>query len=208
MDVLAAAETEAGLKFLRTHFSELRVALIASACLVGAGTGLAWQADRQYRAAALAREAAFRLRSEAERGLHDRASGQLRAATLAAIRERGLIGDEHRLDWIRLIDEIRDSGRVAALDYQFGTPQAIDTDGVTDYRFRRSGMQLHMRLLHEGDFLFVLAQLRERASALIRMRSCRLARLADEDAGNGRSARLDVYCRLDWITVSSPDAGA
>lgn len=200
------------MKFLRAHFTELRLALIVAAALVGSGTIVAWQAELHFKNSEAQHEDAIRLRNEAAQRLHDLEHGGMRAreraAMVAAIRNRGLIGDERRVDWIRLLDEIRHSGRVAALDYRFSAPQAIDTETTPDPRFRRSEMQLHLRLLHEGDFLFALAQLRERASALIRIRHCRLTRLADEAGGDGQSPRIDAHCRLDWITVNLPEAGA
>lgn len=117
-------------------------------------------------------------------------------AVLSAMQERGLIGEEERADWIRVLNEVAAERAIADLHHELSSPQPIATDGNAPMQFQYSRMRLQMRLLHEGDLLHLIDRLRQRARAIVHVRACELAW-----AGDGTTANLDADCQLDWISI-------
>ena len=62
-------------------------------------------------------------------------------------------------------------------------------------------MRLQVELLHEGELLAFLADLRDTVQALIQVRSCAMERIAPSTANRGNNAQLKAECTLEWITL-------
>ena len=62
-------------------------------------------------------------------------------------------------------------------------------------------MRLQMQLLHEGELLGFLAELRNAVQALVQVRSCSIERIAPSSAGRGSNAQIKADCTLEWITL-------
>jgi len=70
------------------------------------------------------------------------------------------------------------------------------------YEFMSSAMKLQMQLLHEGDLLGFLADLRANVRALIVVRQCNVERIARATSNErGTQAQLKADCDIDWITL-------
>lgn len=111
------------------------------------------------------------------------------------LQQRGLIGPEQRAAWA---DRLRMLGRLYApskLDYQLQAQQRLPEH--PDFAY--SAMQLHLQLLHEGDFLAVLDALEKTQSAYVRARKCTLQRMPV--VGEALSPTLEAECVMEWITV-------
>lgn len=114
------------------------------------------------------------------------------------LQERGVIGDEQRLEWIELLKDIRDRRRLLDLEYEIAPQRQIEGSSDNDFSFYASAMKLQVKLLHEEDLERLLADLRSQAKALIMVRSCTVSRLpivSDEHAN------LLAACEIDWITL-------
>jgi hypothetical protein len=115
------------------------------------------------------------------------------------LKNRGIIGAEQRLDWIEAIGRIKAARRISQFDYEFAPQRPVDAAilpggaAAGGFTIMASQMRLHMRLLHEGDLLNVLDDLRATAPALIQVRGCKI----DHSA----SAQLNADCTLEWITL-------
>ena len=118
------------------------------------------------------------------------------------LQERGIIGDEPRLDWVELLKEIRDQHRLIDLRYEIAPQRQLDGQPSNDFAFYASAMKLQLKLLHEEDLTRLLDDLRQQAKALIRVKSCRMERLeaTGEERGGGR-ANLQADCEIDWLTL-------
>jgi phytoene dehydrogenase-like protein len=115
----------------------------------------------------------------------------------------GLIGQEHRLDWIEQIRKIKQARRLIDLQYELMPQQPLDPtllpSGGSAFEFMSSTMHMQMQLLHEEDLLNFLNDLRENVTAFVRVRSCSVDRTV-QDMG-GPTAQLHADCLLDWITL-------
>ncbi len=118
------------------------------------------------------------------------------------LQERGIIGDEQRLDWVELLKEIRDKHRLIDLRYEIAPQRMLDGQLGNDFVFFASSMKLELKLLHEEDLTRLLDDLRRLAKALIRVKSCRIERLpaTGEQRGGGR-ANLLADCEIEWLTL-------
>ena len=62
-------------------------------------------------------------------------------------------------------------------------------------------MKVQIKLLHEEDLTRFLAELRQRARALIQIKRCNVSRLPQEAGDSGLNAQLLADCQIDWVTV-------
>ncbi len=128
------------------------------------------------------------------------------------LKARGYIGPEKRLNWVEAIARIKAERRIFKLDYEFAPQRAVDASLLPGgalaggFEILSSQMRLNMHLLHEGELLAFLADLRgglrsNTIEALVLVRSCALERLGTSSADRGSKAQLKADCTLEWITV-------
>ena len=128
-----------------------------------------------------------------------------------ALKARGSIGPERRLDWIDAIARIKAARRIFKLDYEFAPQKPVDPSilpggaAAGGFEIMSSQMRLHMQLLHEGELLAFLSdlttELRSSVEALVLVRSCTTERLAPGSTDRGSKAQLKADCTLEWITL-------
>lgn len=176
--------------------------LAATGLMIAAGAALVVAADAQLRTAAARSGDAARQLAEYREKLRQAAdeAEQIRqdAAGYERLRVRGIVGGERRRDWVELILAIQARRRLTGLHYEFAPQRRLDPPQPASPGFRSSRMSLQMPLLHEGDLVGFIDDLRREAPAIVRVRRCRVARLAA--AGDG--AQLIADCQLDWITLA------
>lgn len=128
------------------------------------------------------------------------------------LKQRGIVGAEQRLDWIELINHIKTTRRISKLDYDFAPQRKIDAallpEGAEAGGMRLMTSQMHLRLslLHEGELLGFLDDLRTTAPALIQVRVCNLARSMPDPADSaqhGIRPQLKAECTVEWITLKA-----
>lgn len=128
------------------------------------------------------------------------------------LKARGLIGPERRLDWVEAIARIKAARQISKLDYEFLPQRRVDASilpgGATagGFEFMSSQMRLQIHLLHEGELLAFLSDLRtdlrNNVQALVSVRACTIERLpAPSSAARGGRAQLKAECTLEWITL-------
>ena len=128
----------------------------------------------------------------------------LRFQELAA---RGLVGAENRLDWIEQIARVRTQRRIIDLEYEFDPQHPVDNltlpagANAGTYRFLSSTQKIRLKMLHEGDLLGLIDDLRTTVRAHLQLRSCELERIPPNPLERGINANLSANCVLDWITV-------
>jgi hypothetical protein len=137
---------------------------------------------------------------EEERELRDK------IALFQQLQERGIIGQEERLNWVEQIAHIKTARRLFDFQYELA-PQKPLADGLLpggavagDYEFMSSTMNLRMPLLHENDLLGFLADLRRNVHAHLMVRDCTIDR-TPQAQDRGIAAQLQAICTIDWITL-------
>lgn len=120
--------------------------------------------------------------------------------------EKGIIGQEERLDWVEHIARIKSARRLLDVQYEIQPQAPISAAALPGgaaagaYEIMASTMKLHMQLLHEDDLLGFIADLRQAVHADLLVRECRMER----NAGGGQApvqAQLQADCTIDWVTL-------
>lgn len=143
---------------------------------------------------------------------HDRAVYAKYADRYAELTRQGVIGEEPRLKWVEALERINQGLRLPMLRYEIQPRTLVSAtasranEGVL--RLFRSSMTLDMGLLHEGELLALLAQLRRSTGGRFEVRRCdmRLASVARGIAFDVRQPNLLAVCVLDWYSLKlEPD---
>ncbi|OHC67776.1 MAG: hypothetical protein A2045_07665 [Rhodocyclales bacterium GWA2_65_20] len=123
------------------------------------------------------------------------------------IEARGHLGQEHRLEWVERIAQIKNARRLIDIQYELSPQKPVDAallpNGGTagGYEFMASTMKLQIQLLHEDDLLGFLNDLNGSVQAFLHVRGCHVERAAKSGAERGIAAQLKAECTIDWITL-------
>lgn len=124
-----------------------------------------------------------------------------KSALFSNLSARGVIGEEQRLDWVEEIRRIRDERKLLDVQYEIAPQQVLDKAPIAGYNFNASTMRIRMKLLHEGDLLNFINDLRARAKAFIKVRGCSVVRI-ERGTQITDVAMLNAECQIDWITIA------
>lgn len=187
------------------EFALIRLALVSLAGAVGIGMAAvfasSWYrhdaANNQHQAQ-LSRDAAYTRFAHVENEKQEIRTFQPQYLVL---RERGLIGEENRLNWVDQIRQIQEQRRLPPLTYEIEPQQPIRIDGrlpLGGYLLRGSRMTLHMDLLHEGDMFNFFDDLRQRSYFAVQ--DCSMKRTGGaQNVPNAPTLAAD--CTLNWLTL-------
>lgn len=124
-----------------------------------------------------------------------------------ALRDRGLIGEENRLEWVDAIRQIQQQRQLLPISYEIAPQQAIRLEAnmsTGNYHLRGSRMNLHMDLLHEGDLFQFLKDLKARS--FFAVQDCTIQR-SQAGLGTTLSPTLSADCTLNWLTLAPTGNG-
>ncbi|WP_220636108.1 hypothetical protein [Georgfuchsia toluolica] len=180
-------------------FIVLAAAGAAIAALSGKAVNDANKANQQ------AKTAKDTARSKVARAAEEASTLREKIVVYQALQSRGIIGQEHRLDWIEKIRKIKEAHKLLDLNYELGPQQPIKADVVAPsgnaFDIMASPMKLQMALLHEDDLLGLLSDLRNGIQGYIRVNHCDIERAGAAPPAAGPTAQLRAKCDIDWITV-------
>jgi hypothetical protein len=142
--------------------------LIAMALL---GVGSVWTTQRMVKSSekAVAEATAARkdVQTKLSRAREEEQELRDKIGRFLALKERGYIGPERRLDWIETLSRLKTAHRIFKLDYEFAPQRPVDANvlpggaSAGGFEIMASQMKLQLQLLHEGELLVFLADLRE-----------------------------------------------
>ncbi len=185
------------------------IALLLFLALVGAGAVLASLKFRDVADKSLKQATAIQREIKAKLARANDEEIELRDKILRynAMEQKGILGEEHRLDWIEQIRKVEERHKLLEIQYELAPQKPLDTKVLPltggDFEVLSSPMSLDMPLLHELDLLNFLADLNKEVTAYLRLRRCAIERTAPQAATKGSIAvaQLRARCELDWITI-------
>lgn len=193
------------MKFERGDFPRIQISLIVAVAMAAAGATIAWWSHERAVTAGRSLAAASAQKQEFDQKLRqvrqEENEIKAKAATYSNWSARGIIGDEQRLDWVEMIRDIKTTRKLLDIQYEFAPQQSLGQPPGGGFVFQNSTMKLQMKLLHEGDLINFINDLRAHAKAYVRVRSCNLSRIAKSAASAGETALLQAECTLDWTTI-------
>ncbi|MDP2134507.1 MAG: hypothetical protein Q8J99_12935 [Sulfuritalea sp.] len=185
------------------------IALLVIMAMVGGGSLWSTQQLRKSSEKAFKEATAARtdIQTRLARARDEQAELRDKIGRFETLKARGYIGPEHRLDWIEAIARIKAARRVFKLDYDFAPQRPVEAAilpggaAAGGFQLMASRMQLQIHLLHEGELLVLLEDMRNAVQALIQVRSCNIDRIVPGTVSRGSNAQLKADCTLEWITL-------
>jgi hypothetical protein len=195
------------MNFSSEELKKLAVPIALLLALLAAGAGLIYWMQQEQRAAeqqlaaarterAQARERLTRIADE-EKEVKDKLEVYRRLKSLH------ILGEEQRLEWADAMTRIRTSRELLDLRYTVDRQRAlVSVPGKpANVDFFASTMKVDIALLHEGDLLAFLRDLRESANAYYSIKRCVITRTGIAATGLSIVPRLRADCDIDLITI-------
>lgn len=185
------------------------IAILVVMTLIGVGSVWSTQqwavrTERDVREATAARND---VKAKLSRAREEEQELREKIGRFQALKAQGFIGPEKRLDWIETVARIKTARRIFKLDYELSPQRPVDAAllpggaAAGGYEIMASQMKLQLHLLHEGELLGFLAELRKSVEAMIQVRSCVIERLPPSKVDRSTNAQLRADCTLEWITL-------
>ncbi|MDR2239199.1 MAG: hypothetical protein LBE33_02020 [Zoogloeaceae bacterium] len=213
--------------FSRDDFRRLRPSLIAAVCMIAAGIVIAFIPAQLHRDAQEEERAARARRLDSQRQLarieSEASDIRQKLVRYEQLSASGIFEQEQRIEWVERIREIKRARKLYDIQYDIAPQQRVDSAVLpgasvgAGHDFFSSAMQVRMQLLHEGDLLAFLSDLRASAPAHVRVRRCDITRLpgaANAEHGErdergergerddrGVAPQLAAECVIEWITL-------
>jgi len=179
--------------------------VVLLACLVGGGA-LVWAAKRALQADLRNLNAANKERKTAQEQ-HARLVLEAREieqhlAIWHRLSELRIVGEERRLEWLDALARIRAARALHDLRYQIEPQRPSKAERAqAPLEVRSSTMKVEMALLHEGELLRFLDDLRGSGNAYYAIRRCSIHRLTPI-AGPAVAPSLRAKCEIDLVTMA------
>ena len=175
--------------------------------LLVAGAALVWAAQR-----ALAREQVQLGATRAERAqaharllriAEEEREVKEKIEVYRRLKDRNIIGDERRLEWVDAMARIRAHRELLDVRYKVERQKLLSSipGKPANVDFFSSTMNVELALLHEGDLLRFLDDLRASGNAYYSVQRCAISRTGLAAAGAAMAPRLRAACQIDLITI-------
>jgi hypothetical protein len=195
------------MNFTAEELKKFALPLLLLAALLGAGAGLiAWTrgeqgvAGRELAAARAergqARERLMRI-AEEEKEVNDK------LAVYRRLKSLHILGEEQRLEWADSMTRIRTTRELLDVRYKVDRQRLLGkfAGKPAGVEFFASTMKVEIALLHEGDLLIFLRELRESGNAYYSVRRCAITRTGTAPTGTSIVPRLRAECEIDLVTI-------
>jgi hypothetical protein len=196
------------MKRLRTISRPLAAAAAALVMLLAAGLALIWTARhalaQEHRKLAAAQADRRHVAERLLRIAHEEREVRDHVELYQRLKDLRILGDERRLEWIEALARIRAEHGLLDLRYQVERQQVLKSlpGSPAGLDLRSSSMTVELALLHEGDLLRFLADLRASGNAYYSVRHCTITRVGPAPSIASVAPRLLGKCRIDLITLS------
>lgn len=124
--------------------------------------------------------------------------------------QQGFIGEERRIEWVDALRNIHQRERLFGIRYSIGAQAPYSLGYIANpapFSLYRSVMTLELPMLHEGDILLLLDQLRQVQTAAFLPRDCVITRNANLTVPLSLTPTLNATCELDWLSLHESETG-
>lgn len=201
---------------LREDLIRQRRALLLGLAMIVAGLGVAGLAylfrDEAEDAEHLAQVEKNGFQARLARISQEEKDIQAGDALFRRLAERGILGEEKRMDWIESIARIQGERRLYDIRWEIFPQRPLEAEfaprATGELEFMVSTLRLEIALLHEEDLLRFLSDLRDSLPAYVRVRQCSLARQGKAGAPTLErgTPQLQAECQMDLITLKTRGA--
>lgn len=121
---------------------------------------------------------------------------------------KGVIGQEHRLNWIETLRSSGEFIKLPALRYNINSQTAFTPDypvNTASFQIFSSSMVLNLDLLHEGDLQKLLNALNQHAQGTYNLSKCIFRQTNPVDLTNATKGNISTECELRWFSIKNSD---
>lgn len=118
----------------------------------------------------------------------------------------GFIGEEKRIEWVDDLRTIHQQNKLFGINYSISAQEPYKPDfnlNPGTFSLHHSAMKLELAMLHEGDLLLLMDELRARKITPFILRQCEIIKRPgatfDKFVPN-----MQANCLLEWLTVREP----
>jgi hypothetical protein len=201
------------MKRLRPISRPLAVAATAFAVLLATGLAVIWIARQalaqEHRKLAAAQADRRHVAQRLLRIAHEEREVRDHVELYQRLKDLRILGEERRLEWVEALTRIRAEHGLLDLRYQVERQKVLKTlpGSPAGLDLRASSMTVELALLHEGDLLRFLGDLRASGNAYYSVRHCTITRVGPAPSIASIAPRLRGNCQIDLITLSEGKAG-
>lgn len=126
----------------------------------------------------------------------------------ADLYDQGMLGHEHRLNWIETLRASGEQIKLPALRYEIDSQRQYIPDfsiNAGRYQIYSSAMKLTLDLLHEGDLLKLFDDLDNMAHGTYNVSRCKLTRTKETIQQSITSGNISAGCELRWFNIKKSD---
>ena len=195
------------MNFSAEELKKLAAPLALLVALWAAGAGQIYWIQQERRAAdqqlALARAASGQARERLMRIAEEEKEVIDKLEVYRRLQSLHILGEEQRLEWADAMTRIRTTRELLDLRYNVGRQRLLASapGKPANVDFYASTMKVDIALLHEGDLLGFLHDLRESGNAFYAVRRCLITRTGIAATGTSIVPRLRADCEVDLITI-------
>ena len=195
------------MNFTAQELKKLALPLLLLVALLGAGAGLILWTQAEQAVAARQLAAARAERGQAQERLTRIAEEEKEVNDKLAVYRRlkslHILGEEQRLEWADAMTRIRTTRELLDLRYLVDRQRSLSVfpGKPAGVEFFASAMKVEIALLHEGDLLGFLRELRDSGNAYYSIKRCAIARTGTAPTGTSIVPRLRADCEIDLITI-------
>ena len=191
----------------REELRRLVLPLAAAMAMLAAGIAAIWASQGMVRSAQAALDEARQARKETVERLariaEEEREVKQKLDVYRQLKSLNVLGDERRLEWADAIARIRKERDLLDLRYRVERQKLLTSvsgkPGNVD--FFASTMNVDLALLHEGDLVRFLSDLRASGNAYYSVRRCQIERSGQSATGTTITPRLHAACQIDLITI-------
>jgi hypothetical protein len=195
------------MNFSAEELKKLAAPLALVAALLAAGAGLNYWIAQEQRATrqelAGVREQRNQARDRLTRIAEEEKEVSDKLEVYRRLKSLHILGEERRLEWADAMTRIRNARELLDLRYSVERQRTIASvpGKPANIDFYASTMKVDIALLHEGDLLGFLRDLRESGNAFYSVKRCVIRRTGIAATGTSIVPRLRAECDIDLITI-------
>jgi hypothetical protein len=195
------------MNFSSEELKKLAAPIALLLALLAAGAGLIYWTQQEQRLAgqqlAAARTERAQARERLTRIAEEEKEVNEKLEVYRKLKSLHILGEEQRLEWADAMTRIRTSRELLDLRYIVERQRTLKSvpGKPVNVDFFASTMKVEIALLHEGDLLTFLRDLRDSGNAYYAIKRCTMARTGTAPTGLSIVPRLRAECDIDLITI-------
>lgn len=122
--------------------------------------------------------------------------------------KKGIVGREHRLNWIETLREASDRIKLPGLSYGISPQEKYSPEfniNLGKFALYSSTMKLNISMLHEGDLSRLIKDMNQHAEGIFTIKECRFRRSSKAIIEHRDATNINAECELQWLNIRMSD---